>query len=119
MPPAVSSYTSYILSTFVSLAAILALAFAVVYAGRKFGMGRGHGPLRVVGHLPLDARRSIYLVHVGRSVLVIGASEAGLVRLGDLSPDEVPESLDPKVSFSDVMNRVLSKKDDGSTGGAP
>ncbi len=112
-----SSYTSYILSTFVSLGAILLLAFVVVYAGRKLGMGRGHGPLEIVGQLPLDARRSIYLVRIGTSVLVIGSSEAGLVRLGDLSPEDLPETPDAKVRFADVMGRVMSKRSESDSSG--
>lgn len=103
----VSPYASYILSTFISLAAIVALGFAVVYAGRKLGLAKAHGPMQVVGQLPLDARRSIYLVRVGKSVMIIGASENGLAKLGELSEDEVPKEAEAATRFSDVMKRAF------------
>lgn len=103
----VSPYTSYILSTFLSLAAIVALGVAVVYAGRRFGLAKAHGPMHIVGQLPLDARRSIYLVRIGKSVMVIGASESGLTKLGDITEDEIPKGEEIATRFSDVMKRAL------------
>ncbi len=82
-----SPILSYVLQTVVTLAGVGALAVLLVYGARRAGLGRASGPLAVVGRLPLDARRAVYLVRVGKAVYVIGASEAGLVKLG-----EVPEA---------------------------
>ena len=73
--------TEYLIETLGVLAAIGLLGFLVVAGGRRMGMGRGRGPIELAGHLPLDARRAVYLVRVGEQVLVVGASEAGLTRL--------------------------------------
>ncbi len=71
--------------TVLTLLAVGVLALGVVFAGRRFGWGAPSGPLVLVGRLPLDARRCVYLVRVGETVLVLGASEAGLTKLGELS----------------------------------
>ena len=78
--------TGYIVQTVLVLLLVCVLAAAVLYGARKLGVGRGHGPLRLVGHLPLDARRGIFLVRVGDSrVLVVGAAEGGLTKLGEMA----------------------------------
>lgn len=104
-----SPLTSYIVETMVTLLAIVALAALVLVAARKAGVGRPSGPLTLVGRLPLDGRRAVYLIRAGKKVLVVGASEAGLNRLGEL--DELPEELaaPSSKSFSDVLGQVLRK----------
>jgi len=82
-----SDVASYVVQTVVTLVGVGALALLLVYGARRAGIGRATGPLSVVGRLPLDARRAVYLVRVGRAIYVIGASETGLVKLG-----EVPEA---------------------------
>ena len=86
-----SPYGGYIVQTFVTLVAVCAIAFAVLYAARRFGLGRPRGPISLVGQLPLDARRSIYLVKVVDQVIVVGASEAGFTKLGEVSAGTVVE----------------------------
>ncbi len=102
------SYAGYLLETFVTLLAVCGLAFVVLYGARRLGIGRPRGPIQLVGQLPLDARRAIYLVQVGNQVLVVGASEAGISRLGEVAANELP-AVDPTVTppFSDVLARVL------------
>lgn len=81
------AYGAYIVQTFVTLLAVCGIAYAVLYGARRLGLGRPRGPISLVGHLPLDARRSIYLVKVGEQVIVVGASEAGLTKLGEMPAD--------------------------------
>ena len=103
-----SPLTTYIVETVFTLLAIVVLAVLVLYGARKVGVGRPSGPLSLVGRLPLDGRRAVYLVKAGKKVLVVGASEAGLSKLGEL--DEAPE-LEPEASksFSEVLGKVLRK----------
>lgn len=103
-----SAYGGYIVQTFVTLLAVCAIAFAILYGGRRLGLGRPRGPIALVGQLPLDARRSIYLVKVAESVIVVGASEAGFTKLGEIPASELPAE-DPAASpaFSDILARVL------------
>lgn len=102
------SYAGYLLETFVTLLAVCGLAFVVLYGARRLGIGRPRGPIQLVGQLPLDARRAIYLVQVGSQVLVVGASEAGITKLGEVGAHELP-AIDPTTAapFSDVLARVL------------
>ena len=96
------AYGGYIIQTFVTLLAVCALAYAVLYGARRLGLGRPRGPISLVGQLPLDARRSIYLVKVADQVIVVGASEAGFTKLGEL-PAESP-------SFAEVLEEKKKEK---------
>jgi flagellar biosynthetic protein FliO len=105
------SYAGYLLETLVTLVGVCALAFAVLYGARRFGIGRASGSIRLVGQLPLDARRAIYLVRIGESVLVVGASEGGLTKLGEIPASELPKEEEPKaLRFADVLARVRGPK---------
>lgn len=85
-----SEVSTYLVETLVTLAGVAALAVLVLYGGRRLGIGRPSGPLELVGRLPLDARRAVYLVRVGNLVYVVGASEAGLTRLGEIESGSLP-----------------------------
>src|SRR5215471_16316501 len=80
---------AYIVESFVTLVGVLVLAAVVLYGARRLGLGRPEGPLELLGRLPLDTRRAVYLVKVGKVVYVVGASEAGLVRLGEVAAAEL------------------------------
>ncbi|AKU95781.1 hypothetical protein AKJ09_02445 [Labilithrix luteola] len=113
------SYAGYLVETFVTLLAVCGLAFVVLYGARKLGVGRPRGPVELVGQLPLDARRQIYLVKVGTQVIIVGSSEAGFTKLGEMSAAEVaalPEN--PSSSgtpFSEVFARVLGGSGKGGS----
>jgi flagellar biogenesis protein FliO len=103
---------SYIIETLLWLLAICGLAVVALYFGSRAGLGRASGPLELVGRLPLDGRRAVYLVRVGKTVFVVGGSEAGLSKLG-----EVPaEGFELRVvqaaprSFRDALARVLNRQ---------
>lgn len=114
------SYAAYLVETFVTLLAVCGLAFVVLYGARRLGIGRARGPIQLVGQLPLDARRAIYLVQVGGQVMVVGASEAGITKLGEVGAKELREGemAEPPGevgtgmrAFGDVLARVLGKRD--------
>jgi flagellar biogenesis protein FliO len=100
----------YLIETFVTLLAVCAIAFVVLYGARRLGLGKTQGPIALVGQLPLDARRAIYLVRVSEQVLIVGSSEGGLTKLGELPKSEVPLDV-AKVGtpFSSVLARVLAR----------
>jgi flagellar biogenesis protein FliO len=93
----------------VTLTGVVALAVLVLYAARRFGMGRAGGPLELVGRLPLDGRRAVYLVRVGKRVLVLGAGDQALTSLAELSADELAglQAGSPNASFRETLSRVL------------
>ncbi|HVU00283.1 MAG TPA: flagellar biosynthetic protein FliO [Polyangiaceae bacterium] len=78
-----SPLASYVVQTAVTLIGVGAVAFVLVHGAKRAGVGRATGPLDVVGRLPLDARRTVYLVRVGEKIYVVGASDAGMVKLGE------------------------------------
>jgi flagellar biogenesis protein FliO len=96
------------------LVAIVVLATLVLYAARRLGVGRPGGPLELVGRLPLDGRRAVYLVRVGKTVYVLGASEAGIHKIGELHEHDL-EGLDlsaaePRRSFAQALGRAIGKR---------
>jgi flagellar protein FliO/FliZ len=109
-----SPVTTYIVETLVTLSGVVVLAVLVLYGGRRLGVGRPSGPLELVGRLPLDARRAVYLVRVGKLVYVVGASEGGLTRLGELDADAVPGGSHlPSQRFADIFAK-LARPEKGS-----
>jgi flagellar protein FliO/FliZ len=114
-----SPATAYFVQAMVTVLAIVALAVLVLYGGRRLGIGRASGPLELLGRLPLEARRAVYLVRVGKVVYVVGASEGGLTRLGEMDADAVPMggvgAGGP--SFAEVLGRLV--RPESKTGTPP
>jgi flagellar biogenesis protein FliO len=102
------SYTGYVIETLATLVGVCALAVAVLWGGRRMGMGRPTGPIELKGHLPLDGRRAIYLVKVGAQVFIIGIGEGGFTKLGELPASELPSpSPTQRAPFAQVLARAL------------
>ena len=99
----------YIVQTLVTLAGVVALAVLVLYAARRLGVGRA-GPLALLGRLPLDGRRAVYLVKVGKKVFVLGAGDQALSKLGEFDETEIDLGEMPSPpTFKDVFRRVRDK----------
>jgi flagellar biogenesis protein FliO len=107
-----SPLTKYVIETLVTLVGVIALAVLVLYGARRLGVGKAAGPLNLVGRLPLEGRRVIYLVRVGEKVFVIGGSEAGLAKLGELDDLPVEEHASEPATFKDALARVMKKKEE-------
>jgi flagellar biogenesis protein FliO len=106
----VSSYTAYLLETLLTLGVVCAAAFAILYAARRLGVGRPSGPVTLAGHLPLDGRRAIYLIRVGGQVFVVGASEAGFTKLGEIDAATLPQAAsEPDSVFAKALARAFSR----------
>ena len=74
-------YGLLIMETLLILGLIAVAAWAVVRFGRhRFGAAGGERRMRVVERLPLEPRRSLYLVEVDGAALLLGAAD-GSVRL--------------------------------------
>lgn len=102
--------TGYVIQSLATLLGVVALAVLVLVGARRIGVGKTTGPLVLLGRLPIDARRAIYLVRAGTHTYVLGGSEAGLAKLGELNDQELPE---PPASaprtFSTVLSQVLGQ----------
>lgn len=105
-----SPLASYLIETGVTLLAVVALAVLILVGARRLGIGRPSGPMQLLGRLPLDARRSVYLVQIGGRVLVLGVSEAGLTKLAQLRADQVPR-VEPGAppTFANVLSVLRAR----------
>jgi flagellar protein FliO/FliZ len=105
----VSPTAAYLLETLVTLLGVVVVAVVVLVGAKRLGVGAPSGPLELVGRLPLDARRAVYLVRVGENVLVLGSSEAGLVKLSEVPRAELPAPVAaPTRSFGEVLRRLAT-----------
>ncbi len=118
-----SPYASYVLETVLTLLAVSALAFVLLYGARRVGVGHATGGLDLIGRLPIDARRSVVLVRVASNVFVVGVSEAGLTKLGELLAADLPAVGEtPAPRFATMLRGVLGagrerSRDSGARGG--
>ena len=83
-------------------AAVLALVGGAAWAARRALRGTRlalpDGSITLLGRRPLGARQDLYLVGVGRRVLLIGSTREGLVTLGDFPKEDAGGGADvPKV----------------------
>jgi len=117
----VSPLTAYVVETLVTLLGVVALAVLVLYAARRLGVGSPGGPIDLVGRLPLDGRRAVYLVRVGEVVYVVGASEAGLTKLGEHARDvlDTGQVQSARMTFGDALQRVLRRPSGAAVGQNP
>ena len=101
----------YLVETIILLVVMCALAIVVLFIARRAGLGAARGPIRLVGQLPLDPRRSVYLVQVASKVMVVGVAEGGMTKLGELDDSDLPPLPPARVaSFRDVLARVLGSQ---------
>lgn len=98
----------YVVETLVTLLAVVALCILLLSALRRVGVGKLGGPLELLGRLPLEGRRAVYLVRAGETVYVLAASESALAKLGEMPRDAVPVnvSVEPR-TFREVLRRAV------------
>jgi len=91
-----TGYGLYLLQTLLALGAVCLLAYVVLRYGarRLYGVGRKGRVLNLVERLPLDPRRSIYLVDVaGRHVLLGTSDQGGVSFLAEVDGARVAAAL--------------------------
>ncbi len=104
-------YGVALLQTLVALAAVCVLAWVVLKWSANRGLttiGQGKR-VKVLERVPLDARRSLYLVEVGDKVLLLGAGEGSAPEvLTEIDPDTLPDLPETGrgVSFADVLSKL-------------
>jgi flagellar biogenesis protein FliO len=87
------------------------MAFLVLWGARRLGVGKPSGPIELCGHLPLDGRRSIYLVKVAAQMFVIGVGEGGFTKLGEIPASELPTGATPRgASFAEALARAFARR---------
>lgn len=107
------STTSFAIQTLVTLLGIILLAVLLLYGARRLGLGRTTGPLALLGKLPLEARKSVYVVRIGTKGYALLASEAGLTKLDDLDVTLLPEVSAEVPPFAQLLAKAISRRSEG------
>ncbi len=111
-----SGYGELLIGSLVVLGLVCLAAWVVVRFGlRRLWTPRPGGVLDVLARVPLEPRRSLYVVEVGGKTLLVGTSEMGLTVLSELDREAVQTRLDAgraagARSFADAIRAALGRK---------
>src|SRR5262245_63726892 len=108
-----ASYGDLLVTSLVVLGAVCIAAFALVrLIGRWFTTGRSRGGhlLDVVARVPLEPRRSLYVVEVAGKTLLVGTSEMGLSVLSELDGSEVKSRVQAQQSFGELVRAAWQRR---------
>ena len=120
-----ASYGDLLVTSLLVLGAVCIAAFiAVRFFGRYLSAGRVKGShlLDVVARVPLEPRRSLYVVEVAGKTLLVGTSEMGLSVLSELDGAVVRAELERRPrggGMSALVDAVLQRRRGGGGDGAP
>jgi len=116
---AAPSLLSSSLRTLFSLIAVIGLIYFFMYVFLKLSPGRGkfssgkNRIIEVIGKLNLSPKKAIYLVRVGKKVLVVGVN-GGIYLLCTIEDEEIVKSLQLESGnsglqgFSQVLRNIFS-----------
>ncbi len=110
--PTTSNYLGFLLQSLLVLGGVCLLAWVVLRFGLRFLTPRPRSSafVRVVDRVPLEPRRTLYVVEVAGKLLLIGSSESGpMTTLAELPLAELPS--DRKTEPTSFL-RLLSRKKD-------
>jgi flagellar biogenesis protein FliO len=110
---AAASYSDLLVTSLLVLGAVCVAAFVLVrLVGRFLATGRVRGAhlLDVIARVPLEPRRSLYVVEVAGKTLLVGTSEMGLSVLSELDGGEVRARAAERQSFGDLVRAAWSRR---------
>lgn len=108
-----SPEATYVVESLATIAVFGGALYVATRALRRISGERAGGPLEVLARQPLDGRRSVYLIRVGKRVLIVGAGEGALTRLGSTSLASVQaELVKDDRGFREVLSRAVGRKRD-------
>src|SRR6187551_2585163 len=108
-----ASYGDLLVTSLLVLGAVCIAAFVAVRVfGRLLATGRARGShlLDVVARVPLEPRRSLYVVEVAGKTLLVGTSEMGLSVLSELDAAEVRARSVPRPTFADLVRGAWARR---------
>jgi flagellar protein FliO/FliZ len=108
-----ASYGDLLVTSLLVLGAVCIAAFvAVRLFGRLLSTGRARGAhlLDVVARVPLEPRRSLYVVEVAGKTLLVGTSEMGLSVLSELDGSEVRARVEARPTFAEMVRSAWDKR---------
>lgn len=107
-----ASYGDLLVTSLIVLGVVCIAAFiAVRLFGRLLATGRTRGAhlMNVVSRVPLEPRRSLYVVEVAGKTLLVGTSEMGLSVLSELDANEVAARKVEQPSFADLVKSAWQR----------
>jgi len=116
---AAASYGDLLVTSLVVLGGVCIAAFVIVRVlGRFLATGRVRGAhlLDVVARIPLEPRRSLYVVEVAGKTLLVGTSEMGLSVLSELDGAEVRARTPVRQSFGELVRSAWLRRKAASSG---
>jgi flagellar biogenesis protein FliO len=119
---AAASYGDLLVTSLVVLGAVCVAAFVVVrLLGRFLATGRARGAhlLDVVARVPLEPRRSLYVVEVAGKTLLVGTSEMGLSVLSELDGGEVRARIVERPTFAELVRSAWARRRARRASGEP
>lgn len=108
-----ASYGDLLVTSLVVLGAVCVAAFVVVRVVGRWvltGRTRGANLLDVIARVPLEPRRSLYVVEVAGKTLLVGTSEMGLNLLAELDGAEVRARASARPTFADLVRGAWQKR---------
>jgi flagellar protein FliO/FliZ len=108
-----ASYGDLLVTSLLVLGAVCVAAYiAVRVFGRLLATGRARGAhlLDVVARVPLEPRRSLYVVEVAGKTLLVGTSEMGLSVLSELDGSEVKTRVQAQQSFGELVRAAWQRR---------
>ena len=108
-----ASYGDLLVTSLIVLGVVCVAAFiAVRVFGRLLSTGRARGAhlMNVVSRVPLEPRRSLYVVEVAGKTLLVGTSEMGLSVLTELDAAEVAARKVEQPSFGELVKAAWQRR---------
>jgi flagellar protein FliO/FliZ len=108
-----ANYGDLLITSLLVLGAVCIVAFVAVRVfGRLLATGRTRGAhlMDVVARVPLEPRRSLYVVEVAGKTLLVGTSEMGLSVLSELDAAEVNARKVVRPSFADLVRNAWARR---------
>ncbi len=108
-----ASYGDLLVTSLIVLGVVCVVAFvAVRLFGRLLSTGRARGAnlMTVVSRIPLEPRRSLYVVEVAGKTLLVGTSEMGLSVLTELDGKEVEARKTLQPSFGELVRAAWMRR---------
>lgn len=111
-----ASYGDMLVTSLLVLGGVCVAAFVIVRVlGRVLATGRARGAhlMDVVARVPLEPRRSLYVVEVAGKTLLVGTSEMGLSVLSELDAGEVRSRVAARPTFGDLVKQAWARRRGG------
>jgi flagellar biogenesis protein FliO len=108
-----ASYGDLLVTSLIVLGVVCVAAFVAVRVfGRLLSTGRTRGAhlMNVVSRVPLEPRRSLYVVEVAGKTLLVGTSEMGLSVLTELDAQEVAARNVVQPSFTEMVKAAWQRR---------